>query len=115
MPGKVSNIHEYYSIADLFIFPSFSEGSPVSLLEAMASGLNIIASNVPGVRDILKNFPNKLFPAGDINSLRNLINKTFAKEMRNDTHLLDYVRINYNIDIETSRHEKIYGELLIKN
>ena len=42
-----------YSIADLFVLPSLSEGSPNVLLESMAARVPIVATNVGGVPEIL--------------------------------------------------------------
>ena len=39
--------------SDILIFPSYSEGMPISVLEAMAFGLTILATKVGGLRDIL--------------------------------------------------------------
>lgn len=44
-----------YNKADLFVLPSRVEGSSKVLLEAMSCGLPVIATNVEGTRDILKN------------------------------------------------------------
>jgi glycosyltransferase EpsD len=49
--GYRRDIKELLKISDIFCFPSFREGMPVSALEAMASGLPIIGSNIRGIKD----------------------------------------------------------------
>lgn len=51
--GLKDDISVFLKEADLFIFPSQYEGVPMSLIEAMASGLPIIASNVGGIPDMI--------------------------------------------------------------
>lgn len=48
--GQVANdeLPDYYKVADLYISASHSDGSSVSLLEALASGLPAIVSDIPG-------------------------------------------------------------------
>lgn len=41
---KVTNVYKFYSAIDIYLFPSISEGFPISRLEALASGLEIISS-----------------------------------------------------------------------
>lgn len=60
MPGFIDNIYEYYKAMDIFLLPSRSEGFSLALLEAAASGLPIIASNIPGNDEFIKHNKNGL-------------------------------------------------------
>ncbi|ULH75708.1 glycosyltransferase [Levilactobacillus brevis] len=51
--GYRTDVIEIMKAADIFIFPSFREGLPVSLMEAMAAGLPIIASKTRGNTDLI--------------------------------------------------------------
>ena len=46
---------ELYHVADIFVFPSRQEGLPVALMEAMASGLPVICSEIRGNTELVKN------------------------------------------------------------
>ena len=52
LAGQQNDVTPYYTMADLLVLPSHSEGSPLVLLEAMAAGLPIVATNVGGVPEI---------------------------------------------------------------
>lgn len=51
--GYRQDILEVLQTADIFLFPSYQEGLPVALLEAMASGLAVICSDIRGNRDLM--------------------------------------------------------------
>ncbi len=52
--GERSNIPEILSLTDIFVLPSLREGMPLTILEAMDCGKPIIATNVGGVPEIVK-------------------------------------------------------------
>ena len=54
--GYRSDIPALLQMFDVFYFPSITEGQPNSLLEAMASGLTVIASNIEPIAEV---FPDK--------------------------------------------------------
>lgn len=53
--GLQSNVYPFLHKADVFCLPSEYEGVPMTLIEAMGTGLPIIASNVGGIPDMLTN------------------------------------------------------------
>ena len=72
--GEVSNIKELWKNSHIAILPSRREGLPKSLLEAAASGRAIIATDVPGCREIaINNFNAKTVPMDNEIELTNAI------------------------------------------
>ena len=72
--GHCSDLDGLFSIADLFVLPSLSEGSPNVLLESMAARVPIVATKVGGVTELVKNGESAiLVPPGDSESLKTAI------------------------------------------
>lgn len=51
--GYRDDMMEVYQTADIFLFPSYQEGLPMALLEAMACGLPVICSDIRGSSDLM--------------------------------------------------------------
>ena len=60
LPGEVPNVTDYLSQADIFVLPSRAEGISNALLEAMASGLPCITTDVPGNNTVIQHEQNGL-------------------------------------------------------
>lgn len=55
MLGRIEgDMYPYYKLADVVIIPSLSEGIPITLMEALASGVNVVISKLPGVVPFLE-------------------------------------------------------------
>jgi len=69
--GNVPDIERYLAAADVFVSASVSEGLPNAVLEAGASGLPLILSDIPPHREVVDGLARgaTLFPIGDIGAL----------------------------------------------
>jgi len=68
--GHVDDPWPYYCLSDVFVLPSYSEGSPLALFEAMSAGLPIVASAVGGIPETLSDGTSALLvPAGAVGEL----------------------------------------------
>jgi glycosyltransferase involved in cell wall biosynthesis len=75
-PGQVSqdDLPRYYRMADLYLSASHSDGTSISLLEAMACGRPALVSDIPGNREWVQPGVNGwLFPDGDEKALAQAI------------------------------------------
>ena len=111
--GKVDNVKDFLSVSNLFILPTLNikrkEGCPVAILEALASGLKVLGSDVCGINNILSDFPENLFEPGNIDELKRKIEIQLSQEDKHlSKRLLNHTIKNYDITVESKRHEEIY-------
>ena len=73
-PGHMEDMPAFFAEADIFVLPSYREGLPRSLIEAGACGLPLIATDVPGCRDVIMyGLDGILVPSRDATALANAI------------------------------------------
>lgn len=77
--GEQDDIRAFINNSDCVVLPSYREGTPRSLLEAAAMGKPILASHVPGCKDVVENGVNGYF--FEAKNIDDMINKfeTFIK------------------------------------
>ncbi len=72
--GQVNDISGLLEVADLGVFSSVSEGSPNGVLECMAAGLSVVATDIPGVREAVDRAGyDFLTPVGDSSAMAKAI------------------------------------------
>ncbi len=114
-PGYRNDIKHYYTIADIFAFPSLQEGLPVALMEAMASGLPIICSYIRGNTDLIENcVGGYLIDSKDIEQFAERINTMIQnKRMRDEMALINKKTIsNYDEKIVSYIMKNIYESMI---
>ena len=75
-PIPMPALPNYYREADIFCLPSWEEGFPLVLLQAMACGLPVVATEETGAGDIITSgVDGELVPAGDVPALREALDR----------------------------------------
>lgn len=78
--GYRTDVEDFYQAADIFVFPSFREGLPVALMEAMASEIPCVSARNRGTNDLMENSPF-LFVANDKKDLIEKVNRALKEDV----------------------------------
>ena len=88
---------------------------PIAPLEAISSGLIVLGSRVPGVEDILEDFPECLFEAGNVEDLKNKISYFInLNEFDKDNlikKMIKSVMTRYEMSRFIEGHEDLYKKI----
>jgi glycosyltransferase involved in cell wall biosynthesis len=114
--GKQHDIRPFLGAAEIFVLPTRDEGrregSPVATLEAMAAGLVVLGSNVPGIRDQFQYFPEYLFAPGNsislIEKLTPLLNNTTKKNVAIGKRFQSVAKNHFSLEMEVKKHLSVY-------
>lgn len=118
--GNVEDVAGLHAEADLFVHPTRpdgrQEGCPVALLEAMASGMACIATDIAGSQDVIESGKSGLLvPPLDTGALRAAIQRVLSDEtLRQGLGREARRRIveQYSIEREVAQHEEMYLRVL---
>lgn len=79
--GYRKDIAQLCGICDLFVLPSFQEGLPVALMEAMACGKAVSCSAIRGNVDLVDDAGGTLFDPADAASCRAALDEAFSRDL----------------------------------
>jgi colanic acid/amylovoran biosynthesis glycosyltransferase len=109
-------VAEHYRAASVFCLPSFYEGIPVVLMEAMASRRPVVATAVGGVRELVRDgetgflvSPGRSDELAD--ALERLLEDAGLRQRMGEAGR-DYVAQNYDIDAVAGSLKDLFGQLL---
>ncbi len=101
--------------AQVLVLPSFQEGQPMAVLEAMARGLCVVASAVGGVPDLIDAESGVLVPAGDVSALASGLKRVVTAEgdrVRLGDGALARVRDTFDVEQTGRALDSLYRELV---
>lgn len=113
--GRVPEVEPYYAAADLFLSASRVEGLPVTVLEAMAAELPVVASDIPGTREVVvSGETGLLYPQGSSAGLAAALDRLASPERRERWGMNGYVRVAEAFDVRTmsASYRQLYKSLL---
>lgn len=106
--GYRTDVKELLKAADCFVFPSYQEGLPGALMEAMASGLPCIASNIRGNTDALQG-SGFMFSPDDVDGLVELMKVMFDNSSRIAEGKANEERVKFfDISKSIEAYKKVY-------
>lgn len=111
LAGLVGDVEKYLASADIYVASSTYEGLPLTVLEAMASGLPVISTDVGGISEVVKDGENGILVSpgdeiGYVNALKNLVFDE-EKRMRFACASKTYSQ-KYDIKQMVDGYEKLY-------
>ncbi len=78
-PARTATVAQWMAACDLFALPSYKEGCPNVVLEALASGRPVVATNVGGIPELMDDRSGQLVPAHDAAALEQALDATLAR------------------------------------
>lgn len=118
LPGEREDVPEFLRGLDCFVLPSLAEGISNTILEAMASGLPIVATRVGGNAELLEDgLTGRLVPAANSESIAHAVLGYFDDPATARRHAraarLAAVR-NFSLDRMVSEYRSLYDGLLAR-
>ena len=113
-PVPHNQMPKYYQKANVFVSSSLIEGHPKALLEAMSTSLPIVATNVEGNRDLIKDEVSGLLCETSAKSIHDSINR-LIKDKKKSVVLGQKARLTveneYNLDTLLEREVQVLHQL----
>lgn len=102
-----------YASLDVLVQPSYREGMPMTILEAMASGLPVVATRVGAAEDVIDDRRTGLLvPPGDVPALTAAVASLLADDSGLGAAARAEVADNYTVDVMAGRYAQQYQRVL---
>lgn len=107
-------VAEFMQNCDFYVLPSIVEQLPCVLIEAMACGKPVLATNVGGVSEIVNEKRGILIPSEDVDALKEAINFMLDNYASYSSEsIVRYVRENFSYEALGEKFDKVYRDVLL--
>lgn len=111
--GFLRDLRPVYADMDALVISSDNEGTPVSIIEALAAGVPVVSTAVGGVPDLLKQGAyGRLTPPGDAEALANAISAALRNGIDNRQAIQEEIIAQYHISRLVADLSTFYRDLL---
>lgn len=103
------NLAQLFSHARLFVLPSYHEGLPIALLEALSYGLKTVVSDIPAHKELVLD-PEMYFRCGDVDNLSRVLSANLESgwNEENRSNAISFVKEKYNWDTIADQTVMVY-------
>jgi glycosyltransferase involved in cell wall biosynthesis len=112
--GPRTDVEELLPVFTLFVSSSLWEGLPTSIMESMAAGVPVVATDIPGTRELAaKDAIGWLVPAGNEQALGTVILAALRDPARRKACIANAQRMvkSFSIDIIAAEYEALYSSI----
>jgi glycosyltransferase involved in cell wall biosynthesis len=104
-PGRVAHeqLNAWFACASVFCLPSYSEGVPNVVLEAMACGKSVVSTDVGGVVEVLPDFAGTIIQPRDAGALAKALDDTLSRSWDHARIAEHASRFNWDVNIASFR------------
>lgn len=116
--GYTKKVADYCRISDVLVMPSFQEGLPMGMIEAIATGLPVVASNIRGNNDVIEDGVNGFLL--DVHkekkfedAIIKIYNNSLLRRHMGECNIEKAKR--YSVDVALKQMQSIYNKLIEDN
>jgi len=114
--GRVETVEEYFKHADLYVLPSYHEGFPTTVLEAMAARTPTVITSLPAFDGVFEHGEETMFfSPGDVESMMEHVRNVFEDE-RLEQSLIEEgykkVKKKYSWEVQTRKILKVFEKVI---
>lgn len=110
--GNIPLAFRYFPYFDLLLFTSFSEGFPITILEAATLKVPIVCSRLPMITEVYPDSCLYYFENNDILNLKDAIDEARIDSQKKVENMYSYYSNNYTVNIMSQKYIDLYNTLI---